>query len=268
MLNYEGSARNATGHRECTEGHSPGSGQRFSSRGSRRWVWDTGCTPGQPARGEPTGGDISRVAEVAPQDIPAALETIEGTPQDLARFKAQDACKARLAWVTILHAPGQPTGRIRLQSGHYFSPAFTLTDVPVRVALPFPAPYPIGRGTITVLGTTTDAIVALTPPWHVPAQGTVHAQGRNVDASQRLPKRQDLVGSGMKRLAGKLAFIHRTLWQRDHAYRWAMLLGAAASRRLRARGVRPGGLAASSQHGTRPESRRAMGPLDPACAAR
>ena len=29
----------------------------------------------------------------------------------------------------------------------------------------------------------------------------------------------------MKRLAGKLAFIHRTLWQRDHAYRWAMLLG-------------------------------------------
>jgi hypothetical protein len=131
---------------------------------------------GQPARGEPTGADISRVAEVAPQDIPAALETIEGTPQDLARFKAQDACKARLAWVTILHAPGQPTGRIRLQSGHYFSPAFTLTDMPVRVALPFPAPYPIGRGTITVLGTTTDAIVALTPPWHVPAQGTVHAQ--------------------------------------------------------------------------------------------
>jgi hypothetical protein len=29
----------------------------------------------------------------------------------------------------------------------------------------------------------------------------------------------------MTRLAAKLAFIHRTLWQRDPAYRWAVLLG-------------------------------------------
>ena len=29
----------------------------------------------------------------------------------------------------------------------------------------------------------------------------------------------------IKHLAGKLAFVHRTLWQREQAYRWAVLLG-------------------------------------------
>ena len=29
----------------------------------------------------------------------------------------------------------------------------------------------------------------------------------------------------MRRMAAKLAFVHRTLWQRDQAYRWAVLLG-------------------------------------------
>ncbi len=29
----------------------------------------------------------------------------------------------------------------------------------------------------------------------------------------------------MKRFAAKLGFVHRTLWQREHAYRWAVLLG-------------------------------------------
>jgi hypothetical protein len=29
----------------------------------------------------------------------------------------------------------------------------------------------------------------------------------------------------MRRLAAKFAFVHRTLWQRDQAYRWAVLLG-------------------------------------------
>jgi len=119
--------------------------------------------------------DVGRLAEVAPQDIPAALETVEGTPTRLARFKDPKGCNARLAWVTVMLAPGQPAGRIRLQSGRYVSPGFELTEAPVRVALPYPAPYATGRGTISVLGATSDAIVALTPAWHVPAQGGAHA---------------------------------------------------------------------------------------------
>jgi hypothetical protein len=120
--------------------------------------------------------NVSRVAEVAPQDVPAALDTVAGTPEQLAQYKNQEACSARLAWVTVVRSPGQPAGRIRLKSGTYVSPAFDLTDAPVRVALPYPAPYETGRGTIAVIGTTTDAIVALAPPWHVPAQGGLHVQ--------------------------------------------------------------------------------------------
>ena len=77
-----------------------------------------------------------------------------------------------------MRSPGQPDGRIRLQSGSYFSPAFELTDRPVRVAVPYPAPYAAGRGTMAVLGATTSAIVALRPAWAVVAGRP--AQTRNV----------------------------------------------------------------------------------------
>jgi hypothetical protein len=130
----------------------------------------------QASQSAAAAADVARLAEVAPPDMPAALETVEGTPAQLARFKDPKACNARLAWVTVMRAPGQPAGRIRLQSGKYISPGFDLAETPVRVALPYPAPYATGRGTISVLGATSDAIVALTPPWHVPAQGGMHAR--------------------------------------------------------------------------------------------
>jgi hypothetical protein len=126
--------------------------------------------------GLPAPGGVSRVAEVAPQDVPAAIETIDAPAEQLAQLKGRKPCSVRLASVTIRRGPGQPDGRIRLQSGHYISPLFELTDMPVRVALPYPAPYETGRGVISVLGATTDAIVALTPPLHVPAQGGVRVQ--------------------------------------------------------------------------------------------
>ena len=132
---------------------------------------------GEDAPGAAAAADVSRLAEVAPQEVPAAIDTVAGTPEQLAKYQNEEACSARLAWVTVMRGPGQPAGRVRLQSGGYISPAFDLYDGPVRVALPYPAPYEWGRGTISVLGTTTDAIIALTPPWHVPAQGGgVHAR--------------------------------------------------------------------------------------------
>lgn len=119
---------------------------------------------------------ISRVAEVAPSELPAALGTLSGTPRQLAQMAERDSCGRRLAWVTLVRAPGQPSGRTRLQSGSYVSPSFELIDTPVRVAIPFPAPYPSGHGTISVLGTATGAIVALTPAWHVAAQDGMQAR--------------------------------------------------------------------------------------------
>ena len=119
-------------------------------------------------RAAPPG--ISQLAEVAPDEIGAALETLAASPEEMAQLRAREDCRRKLAWVTIAGLPNRPPGRIRLQSGKYISPAFDLTDVPVRVALPYPAPYPAGRGTIAVVGASSDASVALTPPWQVAAQ--------------------------------------------------------------------------------------------------
>lgn len=115
-------------------------------------------------------GNVSRITEVAPEDFSAALDTVAGTPPQLTQFRQREACHRALAWVTIMRAPGQAPGRIRLQSGRYISPVFELLETPVRVALPYPAPYSTGRGVVSVLGATSAAVVALTPPWHVSAQ--------------------------------------------------------------------------------------------------
>ena len=114
--------------------------------------------------------NVSALSEVAPQEETAALETVAGSREQLARFEQREACSRRLAWVTVMRAPGQPPGRIRLQSGGYYSPAFDLGEAPVRVALPYPTPYASGHGAIAVLGTTTAAVVALTPAWTVAGQ--------------------------------------------------------------------------------------------------
>ena len=133
----------------------------------------------RPAQNTPradNGVSVSSVADVLPEDLPAALETMAGTPRQMAQFRERDACGQRLAWVTIMRAPGQAPGRIRLQSGSYYSPPFELLETPARVALPYPAPYETGHGVILVVGATTPALVALTPPWHVPAQAGVEAK--------------------------------------------------------------------------------------------
>lgn len=125
-----------------------------------------------------TAAGQSQLAEVAPADMPDALKTVDESPDQLKQFKDGEACRSRLASITLARDPGQPAGRIRLQSGHYISPAFDLSDAPVRVALPYPAPYAAGHGTISVVGSTASVQVALTPPWHVQPQGGW--QARNV----------------------------------------------------------------------------------------
>jgi hypothetical protein len=127
------------------------------------WAW--------PKPSAPSSGAASRIEEVSQGDLDGALGTIAVPPEQVERFRERDACGRKLAWVTVVRAPGvSAPGRIRLQSGRYVTPAFDLTDVPVRVAIPYPAPYPSGHGTIMVVGATIDATVALSPPWHVQAQ--------------------------------------------------------------------------------------------------
>jgi len=119
---------------------------------------------------------VSRLAEVPREDLAAALSTMDFPLELKARIRDSKNCTVHLAWVTLVSNPGGSAGRIRLRSGGYISPAFSLTEAPTRVAVPYPAPYPKGHGTLFVLGTTEDAVVALSPPWHVLAKDPSHAR--------------------------------------------------------------------------------------------
>src|ERR1700742_206569 len=110
----------------------------------------------------------SELAQVEPQDIEGALTTMDGPPTALARFKeGAGGCTVPLAWIIVSPATGQHGQAIRLRSGHYFSPDFVLPGGPVRIAIPYPAPFETGHGTLTVLHTGGNATVALRPAWHL-----------------------------------------------------------------------------------------------------
>jgi hypothetical protein len=84
---------------------------------------------------------------------------------------AEDArqCKTPLAFVTAVAEPGAAPGSIRIRSASYLSPPITVTDSPRRIALPFPAPYPTGSGSLAVEGSAKGLTLWLSPAWHVGA---------------------------------------------------------------------------------------------------
>lgn len=135
------------------------------------WIWlissaGTAMTP-------EGGGEVvtSELAQVDARDVAAALTTMDGSTDFLTQFKDRaTGCARPLAWVTVARAPGQPAGTVRLRSGTYFSPIFDLSDVPLRVAIPYPNPYEAGHGTLTAMEVGGSATVALLPAWHVSAQ--------------------------------------------------------------------------------------------------
>jgi hypothetical protein len=81
-------------------------------------------------------------------------------------------CREPLAHVLILHSPGTPGGVISIRSGVYQSPAFSLTSTPTMIALPFPAPYQAGKGTLIIEGEARDLIIALTPRQIISVSGS------------------------------------------------------------------------------------------------
>lgn len=110
----------------------------------------------------------SVLAPVARKDLSDALTTMSISSTGRAALEKQSKdCGPPLAWISIARAPGQPAGEIRLQSGSYFSPLFPLGDSPVRIAIPYPAPYATGHGVLAAFVAGGAAIVRLTPSWHV-----------------------------------------------------------------------------------------------------
>jgi hypothetical protein len=96
-------------------------------------------------------GEESTLEVLAPADINAALPTLDPGTSKTAVDDAKN-CKAPLGWVTLTQRVGGNGGTVRIRSGLYLSPPIKLSPTPQRVAIPYPAPYPAGRGVLTLVG--------------------------------------------------------------------------------------------------------------------
>jgi hypothetical protein len=110
----------------------------------------------------PAVGEESTLEVLLPGDINAALPTLDPGASKAAVDDAKN-CKAPLAWVTLTQRPGGNGGMVRIRSGLYVSPPIKLTPTPQRVAVPYPAPYPAGRGVLTLIGEADGVGLYLTP---------------------------------------------------------------------------------------------------------
>jgi hypothetical protein len=102
------------------------------------------------------------ISYVAKRDIAAAAATLVPSAAGPLVEDAQ-SCKIPLASVTIIKGTAPAGSNIRIRSGSYVSPYFTVTDAMQRVAVPYPAPYGTGSGTITIEGNAQGAILGLSP---------------------------------------------------------------------------------------------------------
>jgi hypothetical protein len=133
------------------------------------WFW-LGSGRANPFK--PTASDGSDLTEVQEPEVPGALTTMSVQNAMLAQFREgkEGGCRRPLAWISLVSTPGEPPSRIRLISGTYYSPIFEVSAVPVRVAIPFPAPYETGHGTLTVIDVGGSATISLLPAWRVSPQ--------------------------------------------------------------------------------------------------
>jgi hypothetical protein len=116
-------------------------------------------------------GEESTLEVLLPADINAALPTLDPGTSKTAVDDAKN-CKAPLAWVTLTQRAGGNGGMVRIRSGNYLSPPIKLTPVPQRVAVPYPAPYPVGRGVLTLVGEADKVGFFLTPGGVYDVKGT------------------------------------------------------------------------------------------------
>jgi hypothetical protein len=115
---------------------------------------DLGIKSGDPA--QPT------VSFVDQRDIGAAATTL--TPS-AAGALVEDATRCKIPLVSMTIAKGTATigSTVRIRSGSYVSPFFTVTEAMQRIAVPYPAPYGSGAGTFVIEGNAKGAILGLTP---------------------------------------------------------------------------------------------------------
>lgn len=117
------------------------------------------------------------IASVGATELAGALGSMNGGNMDVSRLAARrEGCPPHLAWISYVLAPHQPRTTIRVESGRYSSNVLPVTDIPQRVAIPFPAPYEAGRGTLLLRKAGGAIVVALLPAWHVSESETEATQ--------------------------------------------------------------------------------------------
>ena len=114
-----------------------------------------------------TGIEEPDLSPLPPSDITPALPTLDPSTSKAAVEDAKN-CKAPLAWVTIVQRPGGRGGMVRIRSGSYLSPPIQVTNVPQRIALPYPSPYPTGHGVLSLVGDADEVWFQLNPGWFIP----------------------------------------------------------------------------------------------------
>ena len=181
----------APGGKDRPPGQEPPPGKKpGSSRG--KWIGIAGgiaiagiaavvILPGRVTDKPPVVGEESALEVLVPADINAALPTLDPGSSKAAVDDARN-CKVPLAWVTLTQRNGHG-GMVRIRSGSYTSPPIKLTPAPQRVAVPYPAPYPTGRGVLTLIGEADQVGFFLTPGGIHDVNGAysvnVHWQVRN-----------------------------------------------------------------------------------------
>ena len=116
----------------------------------------------------PASNEEPTLSPLAPSEITAALPTLDPATSKAAVEDAK-SCKAPLGWVTVMQRPGgSGGGMVRIRSGAYLSPPIPVTNTPQRIAIPYPAPYPAGRGVLSLVGDANEVWLNLRPGWFLP----------------------------------------------------------------------------------------------------
>ena len=116
--------------------------------------------------GAPTPAAFT-LQQVATEDLDAASQSLVSTSAAALVDEAK-SCRRPLAFLLIRStAPG--TGTVRFRSGAYVSPNLRLGFGVERIALPFPAPYEVGHGQITIENNSGGADIFLTPGFTIGA---------------------------------------------------------------------------------------------------
>jgi hypothetical protein len=109
-------------------------------------------------------GDAAQptVAFVAKADLGAAATTL--TPSAAgALIEDAERCRIPLISLTIERGSSAIGDTIRIRSGSYVSPYFTITAAAQRIAVPFPSPFGSGSGSLVIEGNATGAAISLSP---------------------------------------------------------------------------------------------------------